>query len=665
MWHLWQILYLAAWLCLLIHCLRRKRFFPILGSGLSKKLFWLATFPFFNPLLTLLYLLFAVVLPPLAPDRKHPIARTVSILTIAFIAVILIFFELPSFTRHAGPVTIGEKAGHDSDNESGLNLEASAGKLVSNNQYSTSVFSSHSPNARLNVRTILILCQDDHPLLDKTARLLQEQLAALPYVRNVTYYPPSEAVAIEQMLPDVFLMLAMPRLDESRSLAGRKLNAVITVNAGRTLYPGHSHTSYSNSPPVIDFGVQSTLNHESSFTGIESRQARYKQQAENIAKQIGKSLTDQFNKWKDEHGLMPDLPDHLYGVSLAPPELPFLQGDYARRLFSGGGLMLNNHTTWMFTDDRPTLEVLKDCRDQLAQLGWRGGQELDRESKYPIENMTMSRGDEHIQIFRRRRLDADSGRAIFEDADKTAAPMPMIVNYRSLFDADQMETAMNRLLDSDVDLETVMIFEHLIRSEEQKQQLLSRIERCPVQSMRGCLSMAKFYADQKRLEKAKAAFFRARALARTEKQHNPEPNRFKSLAKKLGDESLADANVDLEYYSEAGFTDLTGKTEPVAIERNPNEPAAFCIANDKGEICTVVLTIQPAELPSQNPQTPPQYQLTQITKTTGSSSVGTNPYCPGPTSIYMREYGLDLVNIEPLPNNRFRFTIQPRSPQPQ
>lgn len=159
MWHLWQILYLAAWLCLLIHCLRRKRFFPILGSGLSTKLFWLATFPFFNPLLTLLYLLFAVVLPPLAPDRKHPIARTVSILTIAFIAVILIFFELPSFTRHAGPVTIGEKAGHDSDNESGLNLEASAGKLVSNNQYSTSVFSSHSPNARLNVRTILILCQ--------------------------------------------------------------------------------------------------------------------------------------------------------------------------------------------------------------------------------------------------------------------------------------------------------------------------------------------------------------------------------------------------------------------------------------------------------------------------------------------------------------------------
>ena len=273
--------------------------------------------------------------------------------------------------------------------------------------------------------------------------------------------------------------------------------------------------------------------------------------------------------------------------------------------------------------------------------------------------MTMSRGDEHIQIFRRRRLDADSGRAIFEDADKTAAPMPMIVNYRSLFDADQMETAMNRLLDSDVDLETVMIFEHLIRSEEQKQQLLSRIERCPVQSMRGCLSMAKFYADQKRLEKAKAAFFRARALARTEKQHNPEPNRFKSLAKKLGDESLADANVDLEYYSEAGFTDLTGKTEPVAIERNPNEPAAFCIANDKGEICTVVLTIQPAELPSQNPQTPPQYQLTQITKTTGSSSVGTNPYCPGPTSIYMREYGLDLVNIEPLPTTA---SASPSSP---
>lgn len=661
MWHLWQILYLAAWLCLLIHCLRRKRFFPILGSGLSTKLFWLATFPFFNPLLTLLYLLFAVVLPPLAPDRKHPIARTVSILTIAFIAVILIFFELPSFTRHAGPVTIGEKAGHDSDNESGLNLEASAGKLVSNNQYSTSVFSSHSPNARLNVRTILILCQDDHPLLDKTARLLQQQLAAQPYIRTVTYCPPSETPEMGQVLPDVFITLAMPKIDETPSPVGRKLSATITCTAGPTLYP--REINYLNAVPAVHFNMESTLRHQSSFTGIESRQARYKQQAENIAERIAKGLTEQFDKWKDAHGLMPELPDYLYGASTTPPQLPFLQGDFVRTVLSGGGLLIDNHTTWVLIDNRPTLDVLKDCRDQLTQLGWRGGSELDREAKYPVKRIDMTKGDDHITITRQDRPDSDRG--VIENADDTAEPMPLIVQYQSQFTTDRTNAAMHRLLDSDVDLETVMIFEHLIRSEEQKQQLLSRIERCPVQSMRGCLSMAKFYADQKRLEKAKAAFFRARALARTEKQHNPEPNRFKSLAKKLGDESLADANVDLEYYSEAGFTDLTGRTEPVTIERNLNEPAAFCIANDKGEICTVVLTIQPAELPSQNPQTPPQYQLTQITKTTGSSSVGTNPYCPGPTSIYMREYGLDLVNIEPLPNNRFRFTIQPRSPQPQ
>ncbi len=661
LWHTLKILYLLLWLVLLVHCFRKKRFFPILGSGLSTKALWLLTFLFFNPLLTLLYLIFGLALRPPIKRKARALGRVGSVLAAVLIVATVVLFEMPAIgDRQSGPVVITE----DDTKPTGkpaLTFEANAGKLASSNNYSTSTFSSHSQNARFSAASILILCRDDHLLLDKVTRILQQQLAAQPYVKRVTYYPPSEAADMKEMLPDVFIMLAMPRIDETKSPIGRKLDATLTCSAGRTLYPGHSHTFYSNSPPVINFGIESTLEHKSNFTGIESRQARYKQQARDIADQLAKGLIGQFDKWKDAHGLLPELPDFLYPLTTDVCDFDFLQGESARVILSGTGLLLNNHTTWMFIDDRPTLDVLKECRDKLRQLGWRGGRELDGESKHPIESMTMSKGDEQITIFRQRRRNRNLGRIVFDNSDEPAKPMPMIAHYRSLFTSDQMNNAMDQLLNADVDIETIMIFEQFIRNDQHKEKFLSLIEQNPVQSMRGCLTLADFYADENQLEKATAAFMRARVFARVDKKLNPESNRFKQIAKKLGDESLAKAAMDISHFTEAGFIDLTDRTETATVEKGLNDPAAFCIVNDEGDICTVVLTIQPAAPSSESSPLPRQYELARIVKTKNSSSVGTSSYRPGPTSVYLRDWGLDLVTIKSLANERFRFSISPKA----
>ncbi|MHC4355235.1 MAG: hypothetical protein ACYS0H_21245, partial [Planctomycetota bacterium] len=52
--------YHAIWAVLLIHCLLKRKFFPLFGRGWGTKIFWLITFVFRNPLLTLLYVIFAV-----------------------------------------------------------------------------------------------------------------------------------------------------------------------------------------------------------------------------------------------------------------------------------------------------------------------------------------------------------------------------------------------------------------------------------------------------------------------------------------------------------------------------------------------------------------------------------------------------------------------------
>lgn len=252
LWHTVKILYLLLWLVLLVHCFRKKRFFPILGTGLSTKILWMVTFLFFNPVLTLLYVIFGLTLRPPVGRKVRILGRVGSVLAVVLIAATLILFEMPAIGRQEGPVVIAKDDTQTTD-KSALTFEANAGKLASSNNYSTSTFSSHSQNARFSAASILILCQDDHLLLDKVARGLQQQLAAQPYVQRVTYYPPSEAADMKEMLPDVFVMLAIGRIDETKSPIGRKLNATITCSAGRTLYPGHSHTFYSNSPPVIKY----------------------------------------------------------------------------------------------------------------------------------------------------------------------------------------------------------------------------------------------------------------------------------------------------------------------------------------------------------------------------------------------------------------------------
>jgi hypothetical protein len=423
-----------------------------------------------------------------------------------------------------------------------------------------------------------------------------------------------------------------------------------------------SHTHTSDSPPRLSFGFTSRLQHRSEHIGIESRSLRYSQQALDVAKQFHKALVDQFQTWRDEHGLMPDLPDFLYGASVPAPEFPFLQGENCQKVLSGSALLTQNSATWTFGDDRPTLEVLKEFRDHLRQLGFSGGDRLDRETEHLLEELRMSRDNEHMAVFRQRERDVDADSIRFGDPkEKTQASpsRPFVVHYTSLFTEEQRHSALNKLLNSGTDLETVLIFERQLRTPDLRARLFDLLEQAPVGSMRSNLALVRLYNQEGKTDKAVDAFMRARALTHAERQHNPEANQFKSLAKKLGDESLAKCDIDLEYFHWAGFIDLTDAGEGVTLERAVNEPAAFCLQTRTGEVATVTVRVESAGQASPSPGQTPAYQLTKIIKTENSSSVGSNPFYPGTTSASIHDYGALDIKIETLDSGRFRFTVRP------
>ena len=99
-------LYLIVWSALLIHCLHQREFYPIIGRRLGTKLLWLFTFIFFNPFLSLLYIVFAVLLRPRKVEENSKPVYAGSIAAMLCIVLVLVIFELPLGGSEAEPVVI-------------------------------------------------------------------------------------------------------------------------------------------------------------------------------------------------------------------------------------------------------------------------------------------------------------------------------------------------------------------------------------------------------------------------------------------------------------------------------------------------------------------------------------------------------------------------------
>lgn len=658
LWHVLRISYFIVWTLLLIHCFKSKRLFPILGSGWSTKILWLITFIFVNPLLTGLYLIFGVCLQPWAPTKNQSLRYIGSGLALCLLLVVFMAFEIPWQNHTLEPFTLGANetsAKNTPADRSPFEITSHAGILRANNNLSTTTSSSHSQNACFSDHSIVLWCEQGHPLLDRVALLLQQELYQQSPSRRVTYVPWTKHLSTLAELPEIFITLTLVDIDEARSPLGRKLNASIACEAGTSPYPGNHYINYSNEPPRLMFHINSQLHHSSELTGLESRSARYAQQAQNIAEEFTKTLTEQFKKWTDQYGQLPLLPDFLYQETQGPPDIPFLQEDSTHCILSSGGLLTNNRTTWTFKDDRPTPAVLIECRDQLKELGFKGGDSIDPNADPPSEHLAMDRGEEHISISRRQQHRMDMVHGI--PALDQRPPRPFIVHYLSLFTPEQLTQAYRQLLEAEVDIETILLFEPQIHDPELREHLLALLEQHPTSTMRGYLALARLYQKEDRLDQAIEAFMLARVLTRAEREHSPETDQFKRLAKQLGDESLVKRTIDKDYFLKAGFFDLTDLSQTMTLEQSIHDPLLLCMNRSDQNLATVVLHLDPSpHAPSHLP-----YQVTKIVKTPNSSSIGTSDLYSKTSSVHIQNYGVVQIDIEATDSNDIRYTVHPPS----
>jgi len=662
-WYAFSGLYLIIWSALLIHCLFRREFYPIFGRRWGTQILWLVTFLFLNPLLTLVYFVFGFLLrPPKAGEHKEG-SRTVhkglgSAIAIVCIGVVLVLFELPSRGGKAEPVVILNESGEEKPaepNDSFYKFVAQFGTISARNKVQTFSSTSAGSGERVNTRNILLICQNPHRLLDRAMREFQKSLVQLPYVSKVAYYPYGTRPKSGGYLPDVFITINMPQVNEKTFLRSRYFKAIIKWTAGSSIFAGTSNSVNNYTPPVVKFDIESQLEHESEMFGIESSRAKYKLAADGICREMIRSISKQFENLLDKYGQMPKPPEILNGTYHEPPELSFLEGDKVEQLISGSGLLKNNHTLWRFAEKRETDKALAAFLDELKTLGW-GQEDLGK------EYLRMQKGNEHIYIFRQRRRDSKAGTFFWSESDKTASEISLIADYESYLTSDQMQKAMDALLDCDVDIKTILIFEKYLCTSQQRERLRSIIEQNSVYTLDGCLMLARYWADRGEMEKGRESLLRARAMQRTEKGHNVRAEEIKNLAKKLGDESLAEVPVTEEIFREMGFINIEQITEPMEIERSINEPVLFYQRLDDGELKTYALRV----IRSQEPSYSVPYQLLTVESQKGSSSSSENGGKVKPDGVWIVKSSINVLNsdikstqltINCLDNERFLFVI--------
>ena len=650
--------YLALWAVLLIHCLLKQKFFPLFGPGLGTKIFWLITFIFVNPLLTLLYVIFGVFSKPDEVNvRKIHVRGTICLV---LVLVVIGVFHLPRPNRQKNEVTTLH-AGQKEEKEEGLNLQAQAGVLEANNSHSTGTSSTTSGHAKFYAKSIVIRSESDHVLIDKVCRFMQKKIVELPYVEQVEYWPSGVEMNDPLSQADIIIVLDARKIKEGGFGINRNLQATISCYVGTEPVETFHHTHYHNSPPVINFTMNSKLDHSSIFKGFETSRAKYKQQSENIGQQFVEAITKQFDKWIEDHGLLPELPEYMFGRKVVEVEFEFLKARNAKRLHHSGGLLKNCSAVWSFEDERTNDEAFREVCDILREQGWSGGyggKESDKENEHKIERFTMRKGDDHMQIFRMRGR-KDSGGMIHGDDESLEKKLPIIVEYLSLFTKEQMDDVLGKLFASEADLDTKLIFENFSSDASVKQRLFDSVESQQVKTMDGYLMIGRYYADRDEMAKATEALMMARAMGRAERKHNPDENEIKELAKKIGDESLAKAEVGVEYYQRAGFIDFSTVEDGQVYKRGADEPLMFYTMPadeegiDKAKIQTVVVRITKA-LETEN-----EYEVEKITKQGGGSSVGKSGLTE---SIFL--YGsmgnkkLLRLDVEKLETEKFKLTVR-------
>jgi len=473
-------------------------------------------------------------------------------------------------------------APEDAEKESGLDFEALAAATRSNNRLSAASSTASSEGTRFACRRILILNLSDHLLMQRVGPSLLEHLTALSNVDEISYIPGGTVTEHGGMAPDVIITLDMPEVEEVTHMAERRLHATVVARAGTTLFTGSRNYVDDLTPPNLQFQWQGTLIHESTTTGIASRAARYKPQADGIARQLGDALVKLLAGYRERYGLMPDVPAAFFPPYRPAGPLPFLDGYEIEPLASWRRLMVPNESFWRLRASVDAGQVLRDIRAKMENAGWRVDAAAANAGS---SDLRAERGSVVVSIFPPG--DRSVGPGAPADADSAAV---LYVHYLDRMARKELERAIDGTLTEQTPTDVLMLFRRYW-SRPQRLRALDLLRARRLDRPQDWLTVADMCHGLGRDAQAREALARAAALLLVTERGREEETRARDIARRLDAENVLDAPPTPATLTAAGFVELLPGAPPTELELAVNEPARFFVKEPDGQVSALSVSI--------------------------------------------------------------------------
>lgn len=639
------ILFWVAWGCLLLHCLKKKTFYPVFARPGYTKAFWLLSFLFLSPVLLIWYVLFGWLMPA---NRNPARWRTGLVLlpALAVVAFSLVNFW-PSFPHIVVTERDPETGTLETPNAPGFEAHLGVQRSAMNTSSAMGTANSGESSA-WTLASVWIQETDDHPLLREAARALHRQLAEDKTIERIGWGPPGESPPIGEQAYDSYILLSLPEIDLLGLPGRRSARGTLVADVGMMPYGGRHSVYEVNSPPFIRCGGNIKVQFDSVHTGLETSTARYSRPGEEIGKALYEKIADTTKGLKEKHGGPTEFPDYCYGPWKEAPPIPFPADAEVTQYMSAYGLLNHNHTVWTLTSDADPADFITRTHQALEAAGWTGPLELREDFHY----LRMHNDEDVIWIEREVAYPLLQVEAPAEpDASR------YLVHYVDRYGSDEYPPLLEKILASNPDEKLLLAFRSAFLNFGAKDAFYEHFAKRAFASVDAAMVMARYYQDREKLEQAEAVTRRAEVLS----WFNPDEGTaskktLETLLEDLHLEPLDRLQVDEAILRDLGVVFSEDGGVPIIREAAVGQPVMFRPPGGKG---LWGVKVQPADGKEES-----QYVVIQLANGT---SWETSNFTLSVDNAFRKQWSQSIgfvegglwydITVERMENGQLRYTV--------
>ncbi|MAG92591.1 MAG: hypothetical protein CMJ48_02395 [Planctomycetaceae bacterium] len=591
-----------------------------------------------------------------SPDDPLPARRSrrpiaLGLLTAFLFSAACVLWGMAPATPE-GPLTAHRSADSGYDVEGRISsggLSAQLTSLTANKSSTTSTGSSSSDGSRLMAGSIAVFNLSDHALMQRVGLDLFKKLQETARFEEIHYLPHDEQLPAGSRLPDVFVTLDLPAIDQGGVPLRRTLDAQLRITVSDRY--GRSNYSYRGTftPPTVTYFSETNVDYKATNIGIETSAARYHAVSLDLAAEIDKGITKLLDGFAEKHPVAIESPPEFSPPYAPPPEWSFLNELEAQRLVSGCSFMRRTVAVWSFAVSKTSQhDVYRRITDELEREGWKIPEAAAEELMLRIP-----RGQQTVEVFRQQ----SSGAAAQNAKNDASIPQTYFVVFTDSMTPRQIDEALQALLDREAPESVLVQFADVWFNS--KPRVLEYFKQHPPQLMTSLMHVARWQLADGRRDEAQRSALRAHALQRIARPHSGISSTLKELAEEVGIDKLPDL-PDPSVFEAIGVIDLRNGN-PVTRTVDLGETMILLVDQDQDSQKFVKVT------PIRNSTATPNYALqkadTELRRGGGSSSSsGTlvGGAADGTVSIHVSSGSSRKVHSRRIgESDRFELTVEP------